>query len=481
MPPPAERVTALRWLVRRARLRTVPGRIRAYATVAVVAVAALFATASLYVSKAQDGLQIIGHGSGRQVVATSDLYFALSDMDAQVAGILLIGREQTLGVGQAASWQTYQKDRTLAHKALVTAADLAKGDTAGEQTVQNVLNGLGSYEVLVGKALNLNEVADHPAGQAPTAVLTAYRDATDLMKTELLPQAYNLTLDSGTIVRRTYEAERSSVLAGRSWVGVAGLVVIVLLAGLQLFLTVGFRRLISPLLALATVGTLALSVTLIAVLSGEANHLRVAKTNGFDSVLALSRARAISNNAGADETRYLLDPGRADTYEQVYLDKSQEILYVDTGTNLDKYYSGLNTDKTGYDTAPNSIPFLGFYGDEARHITVGEQGTAFTQVFAAYQKFQQDDQRMRELVQGRQQSAAIAERMGQTEGSSSHDFNSYDQSLTKLIGIHQGIFDGAIRDGDGELNGWDWGLPATAAILAGLILAGVRPRLKEFR
>ena len=39
-------------------------------------------------------------------------------------------------------------------------------------------------------------------------------------------------------------------------------------------------------------------------------------------MLSLSRARAISDNANADESRYLLDPGRADTYEQVYLDKS---------------------------------------------------------------------------------------------------------------------------------------------------------------
>lgn len=479
---PPRKPPALGRLARRARLRTVPGRIRAYATVAVITVAGLFAVGSVYVSHAQEGLRIIGHGSGPQVVATSDLYFALSDMDAQVAAILLVGRDHSLGAGQEASWQAYENDRAVAHKALVQAADLAKGDAAGEQTVQNVMNGLGRYEVLVGQARTLNDQGTgHPAGQAPASVLQTYEGATDLMKTELLPQAYNLTLDSGTIVRRTYDAERSSVLSGRIWVGLSGLVVLLVLLGLQLYVVVGFRRLISPFLALATAGTLVLTITLIVILTSEANHLHVAKNNGFDSVLALSRARAISNSAQADETRYLLDPSRADTYEQVYLDKSQAILYVADGTNLDKYYSGLNADKTAYDDKPSNVPFLGFYGNEARQITVGAQGDAFNKVFAAYQTFQQDDQKMRQLVQNKQLSAAINERMGQSSGSSSHDFAAYDDALKQLIGIHQGIFDKAITDGDAELSGWNWGLPAAGVILAGLIVLGVRPRLKEFR
>ncbi len=64
------------------------------------------------------------------------------------------------------------------------------------------------------------------------------------------------------------------------------------------------------------------------MLSGQADHLRKAKEEGFDSILALSRTRAISNSANADETRFLLDPGRADAYEQVYLSKSQTVLYL---------------------------------------------------------------------------------------------------------------------------------------------------------
>lgn len=47
-----------------------------------------------------------------------------------------------------------------------------------------------------------------------------------------------------------------------------------------------------------------------------AECLRVAKKDSFDSVLALNRARAVSYDANADESRYLADPQRADQYEK---------------------------------------------------------------------------------------------------------------------------------------------------------------------
>src|SRR5258708_5286807 len=142
-----------------------------------------------------------------------------------------------------------------------------------------------------------------------------------------------------------------------------------------IFLSRRFRRLVNPALALATLGTLVLIGVSVGLLSAEASHLQKAKKDGFDSILALSRARSISNSLNADESRYLLDPGRADTYEQVYLDKAQSILYVPAG-NLDKYYTGVDTGLTTYSAHPYDVRFLGFYGEEARHITVGRQAEA---------------------------------------------------------------------------------------------------------
>lgn len=465
-PAPSDRPagTVARY-ARLTRIRTRPGRIRALAAAATVAVLGVLIAAFAVVGDARDGLRIIGHDAGPQVVATGDLYYALSDMDAQLASALLIGGEPALAGARAHALSLYGRRRSEADRALLQAAELAAGDPTEQVTARSMMDALGRYERLAGQALQTDQQSHHPAGPPPQAVLDLYRQATDLMKLAILPQAYNLTLDNGTKVRRTYEAKRSAVLSGRLWVGVAGLVLLAALVGTQLYLTARFRRLVNPALAAATAGMLVLVSVSLALLSGEAGKLRTAKQDGFDSVLTLSRARAISNNASADESRYLLDPGRADTYEQVYLDKSQQVLYVPAG-NLNDYYRGIG-----------ARDFMGFLGTEAHHVTLTGQQAALDAVVAGYRRIQANDQRIRQLTVAGDRRDAIALRLG----AGARDLSRYDASLVALRDLHRRAFDGAIRDGDGALNGWNAVLPGSAVALVLLIVAGVRPRLSEYR
>jgi hypothetical protein len=405
------------------------------------------------------------------VVATGDLYYALSDMDAQLAAVLLMGREQNLGAGRAKALQVYDQRRSEAHRALLQGSNLARNDPAEQQTARSVLDALGRYEQLAGQALQLDQRQSHAAGPPSAEVGALHRQATDLMKLDVLPKAYNLTLDNGTTVRRTYESKHSAVLTGRAWVLLAGAILIIVLVALQGYLALHFRRLVNPVLALATLATLVLVAVTVGVLTSQASHLRKAKEDGFDSVLSLSRARAISNNANADETRYLLDPSLADTYEQVYLDKSQEILYVPAG-NLSAYYKQVDQ------RVAARSGFMGFLGAEAQHVTLPGQSAALDRTLQGYEGVQHDDSRMRSLATspgGRH--AAIVLRMD----TASRDFASYDQSLVSLTAIHQKAFTDAIRAGDDGLGGWNVGLPVAAVVLVLLILVGVRPRLSEFR
>jgi hypothetical protein len=472
--PPA---AAAKGPIARLSPHTVPGRIRAYAVVALLAVGALFAMTAVAIEDARDGVTTIGHGAGPQVVATGNLFFALSDMDAQVATVLLIGRETGLGIGRRAALDRYERRRAEAGRAIVQAAQIAGADPTQQQTVRSLLSDMGRYERLVGEALTLDAQADHAAGPPPPEVIDRYRAATDLMKVELLPKAYNLTLDSGAVVRKTYEDKRSAVLGGRIWVALTGLVVVGILVAAQIFMARRFRRMINPALALATLGTLALVIAAIGLLSAQADHLRTAKRDGFDSVLALSRARAISNSAFADESRFLLDPGRADTYEQVYLDKAQTILYVPAG-NLEKYYAGL--DESVRTFRADRVRFLGFFGDEARSLRRGRSAATFQAALQAFQQVQRNDERIRARHAAGDERAAIELRMGRTSGAI-EDFDRYDTALTRLTAERSGTFDRAIKAGDDGLNGWNVLLPGAAIGVALLILLGVRPRLAEYR
>jgi hypothetical protein len=276
-------------------------------------------------------------------------------------------------------------------------------------------------------------------------------------------------------------AKRAAVLSSRLWVALAGLAAIAVLAGLQFFVAVRFRRLVNPALALVTLGVIVLSLAAVRLLSGEAAQLQAAKTGGFDSILTMSRARAISNSLRADESRFLLDPGRADTYSLAYLDKSQTVLYVPSG-NLGEYYTALSAAVRAYHAKPHTVSFFGFYGDEAR----AQPGPAVAAVLSRFQQFQADDQRIRRLANAGDTRQAITLLTGRTAGSSGYDFDQYDKALVHLIGLHRGTFDQAIRTGDSELGRsalGNWAALLPLAALGGMILVvvGVRARLKEYR
>ncbi|MFA1548835.1 hypothetical protein [Actinomadura chokoriensis] len=476
----------LRTFLRGRWLKTIPGRVRAHVVLCLAALVALLAVLAVAIGNARDSVQTIGHDAGPQVVATGTLYFALSDMDAQVSNILLIGREHDLGVGYDESLRVYEKRRAEADAAAVQAAQLAGRDPALKRTVQEVLDGLGKYERLVGQAMQLDAQSNHAPGELPNQVIDAYRQATDLMKLQLLPKAYNITLDSGAHVRQSYETKRSAVLTGRAWVALTGLIVLLFLIATQLYLARTFRRVLNPALLLATLATIVLTSVGAGLLTAHAGHIKNAKEDGFDSILQLSRARAISHSAFADESRYLLDPGRADTYEQTYLDKSLSVIYPDLGdkpVNLENYYAGLEQKVAPYKPGaggPAAVPFLGFFGDEARTTGKGREADALAKTLQAYRAVQRNDAEMRRLASSGNRSGAIDHRMGRTSGAI-RDFGAFDASLSALTAVHQDAFDEAIRDADGGLRGWNAVPPAGAAVIALLILAGVRPRLAEFR
>ncbi|SEF73749.1 hypothetical protein SAMN05444920_101510 [Nonomuraea solani] len=440
------------------RRSSVPGRIRVISGVTVASLALLFAALAVGSSSARDGLRVIGRDAGPQVVATAGLYLALSDMDAQVANAIVMGTAYPGQRNEALA--RYEQRRSEANTALLKAFELSGDDQAERMTVQSVLDGLGRYERLAGQALLLDENAKHAPGPPPVDVVRTYRAATDLMRVVLLPQAYNLTLESGTIVRRTYDDKALWVPIVRVAVVVAGLVALGCLIWLQIFLARRFRRVFGPALLVATVTTAVALFFGVSVLSQDEEALRMAKTAGFDSVLTLAKTRAISNSMQGDQSRFLLDKERADTYEHTYLDKSLSIIYLPAG-NLRTYHDQVSK---------GTKDFLGMLGPEL----VGAEGK---NVFQAYRAFQETDRSFRRLVTGGQADEAVAERLGQVATA----FDGYDDALVALANRHQSAFKSAIDRGEGALDNLWRLLPFAIGAIGLLVVAGVWPRLKEYR
>ncbi|MFI6291571.1 hypothetical protein ACIBEJ_08275 [Nonomuraea sp. NPDC050790] len=432
------------------RERSVSGRVRALSGLSLLALALLLGAFAAGAASTGAGLRTIGHEAGPQVLATTGLYRQMSEMDALLAETLLLGREY--GPRRQADLTGYDRRRAEISASLLRSYRLAQDNPADQRTVEALIEGLGRYERLAADARLLDAQSEHTAGAPPDTVVAAYQRATDLMHRVLLPQAYNLTLETGTIVRRAHQEERSATSRARAAIVVTGLLALACLVGLQAYLTRRFRRILAPALVVATLLTAAGLAGGLALLGGQGRALEEAKGRGFDAVLTLTRARAISKSMHGDQSRYLLDRFRKDTYEHTFLDKSRTVAAVES-TSLPDYQSRLHRD------------FEGLLG--------GLAGLDRDRVFAAYQRFQQADARMRAM------SGEAAIKFW--DGELTRAYEGYDQVLAELVRRHEADFERAVGSGDGALvTLWRW-VPAGLAAGAVLVLAGVRPRLREYR
>ncbi len=467
----------------RARRRppaTTPQRIRLLAAMAAALALVFGLVVTQGVAAVRGGLRDIGHRAGPQVVATSDLYFALNDMDAQVANVLLVGDERDLGVGRAKALEIYEQRRRQADTDLQQATAIGAGDPTSRQAIRAVLDTLGRYEALTAQAILVDGDAHHAAGRPPKKALALYRQATDLLKTGLLPAATSLTKANSGALEHTYETTRSRTRRTIALTALSGLAVAGAMAALQIVLARRFHRRFNPLLLLATLATGVVTIAGLSMFSTESEHLRVAKKDAFDSVVALSQARAIGYDANADESRYLVDPARGQEYEQAFLAKTQQLAGLPS-VSLASYPAALAGARDAYERDHTAIGWGGYLGTEFHNITFPGERDLAERTLDGFLAYQQDDPRMRALSrQGRIQDA-VRFNTAYTPGNSNYDFDRYDRSLDSLIGLNRSYFQRSIAAGEDDIGGWS--LIPWAAMIAVIVLAaaGIRPRLAEYR
>jgi hypothetical protein len=457
-----------------------PAKIR-YGAAAAMALACCLAAVIAVASGALGGqFRSIGNRDAPAVDSTTGLYFSLNDMDAQVANVLLIGGDATLTADRAQDVAIYDSDRAAADADLTQALATENGNAAAERELRSVLDGVGQYEALAADALLTDQQARSPVGRAPAASLAYYQRATDLMATSILPAVSSLTDASASKLSASYTDGTSTASTTAGVVIGAGVALIAILVALQLYLTARFRRLVNPALAAATLVAVALVITTAAQLAAETGHLKVAKQDAFDSILALTQARAVSYDANADESRFLVDPARAARYQQAFLTKSQQL--ADVGSvGIFGYDAALATDIRAYDADISDVRFGGYLGAEFRNITFPGERAAAARTLLAYQVYERDDRKLRALAKT-SLAAAVAFDIGTAPGQSDAAFNAYDTDLSSVIAINSAAFADAIQAGQGDTATGNLAIPLVGAVLlAGLVLAGVRPRLAEYR
>ncbi|WP_035848078.1 hypothetical protein [Kitasatospora azatica] len=467
--------------LRAAVLGSTPRQVRTLTVTALTTVLVFAAVVGTVLSGTRDSTDAIGLRAAPQAVRAADLYFALSDLDAQAANLLLVGADQDHFAQRKAVSDLYNQRRAQADADLEQATEAAAGDPGARRTVSGLLDALGQYEALVARSDLQETVAKAAPGQPPADALVSYQQATDLLRQELLPAADQVAGDNEATVTRIYAGQRADLGKGRTWLLVTGLLALGALGALQRTLTVRYRRRVSPPLVGALLLT-AIGLGYGLTLAADAqDQLHTAKANAYDSVIALGRARAVAYDSNADESRWLVDHNRAAAYQQSFFDKTQQIVRLD-GTTLNSYDDALAKVVDAHRASPRVLGFTGYLGDELRNVTFPGEQQAADRVLTAFQTYQRDDRRIRVLQQQGRLGEAIAFDTGTAEGQSNGDFAQLSDAFDKVIAINQQAFDRTVRQSDAELG-------AGAAVWLALLVAGtlaltvlaVRPRLREYR
>ena len=462
------------------RLRTTPGRVRLGVALSTVVACGLGIAIAMGFGGLNDGFTAIGNHDAQLVEESNALYFSANDMDAQVANVLLTGDDPTLATDRQQDIASYAQDRQHAEQDLQQIAVAAAADPAAQHAVSTVLDALGQYEALAADAILVNQRGSDPAGRASATTLSYFQQATDLMSSTVLPAASQLTGANARSLTASYDQNRSAAGTARLLVLALGLILIISLAALQVYLARRYRRMISPLLAAATVAALALTAAATVKLTAQDNHLYVAKVEAFDSILALTQAQAVSYDGNADESRYLVDPARAAQYQDSFLAESQQIAGVGA-VGIFQYDAALAKGIDAYQASNATVQFTGFLGAEFRNITFPGERAAAERTLLAYQVYQRDDRVLRAMAKTNL-DAAISYDIGTSRGQSDWAFNNYTNALSSVIAINENAFTGAIQDGHSTGSGWTGAVPASAVVvIAALAIAGTRQRLAEYR
>lgn len=410
---------------------------RLIATLLTVALLALMAVTAAAFLQARARAQTVTSRATTAATA-GDLYFALADLDAEAARLVLLGGGdfQTEGDGvfagnhlsalTAYNARTAQVDADL--QALAGSAGVGTSTLAGDVT---------QYRSLADAAIGLDEYPGAFAGAPTETAIGYYGRAETLMHDVVLPAAQDLR-------DRTASASTSAASDAHMWalVGLIGTLVLgIATAGLlilaQRALARWYRRLLNPALLAATAITIALF---------------------GGSAVALSAASQDANAAGGRLTTYLqVVNARADSYDaDGAAVRSVLMPFLDWNTVTDQAQI-VDTDLKKLGSAAEDSAKLWDAGPNADYATIHA-----------------------DVVNG-DVAGALSVETGTARHEDAFDFFDYDLGLQKLSATRLAAFQQSSNGLTADLGPWlwlPWAMAGAALLLVGL---GIRPRLAEYR
>jgi hypothetical protein len=445
---------------------------------AVVAAAVLsFLSIRIGVDDSGRAFSVVGSETAPTINDALGIYFAASDMDADAADYLLLNRKPAGNLTPEGVLNRYEQRRQDASNLLTSAAHNPAYDESEHTSIARMIVMIQIFDAYVEQAEVLNDRGER------TAALAAYGQATDLMhapQSGLLETA--LALASSLHADLSARDIAAQAAEGRDQVLILFVMVPLLafLLVLQVFIRLRMRRWLSPAIAGATLLTVVLLAAAVSSLQANDGHLATARNVGYDSVYSLRQLRAIAFDAKADESRYLIDPQRAQLYQASFLAKSVELASFHERADIGTYDAMLATQLAAL-KAGHSTEIGGAFGRALDHVASRGEEQAAIAALTAYAKFQADDRILRADAARGNLAEAVRFDTGAAANDADGDFAAFDRALNAWIEIQQQAFDQQIAAGNDTLNGWQVYEVLGPMLIVDLTLLGLMPRLREYQ
>jgi hypothetical protein len=429
------------------------------------------------VLEAMEGVQTIGRDTAPSVIAAQQIRAHLANLDASAANAAL-----TRGPAQMQAWKDYATEQAALSEHLISAAQNITYGDAERKPILDITTGVQTYAGLIGQARAIMASADQRQNTVPDAALTLIREATALMNTSLWPAAGRLNDANEQVLNETWD-RRKAVFAwealGFIAAGVPALLILVLL---QIFMASRVRRVINPGLLAASIimGGAIIWAGYGAGMSAAA--LTSAKQDAFDSIRAMWKTRAIAYSINADESFFLLDTSRKQSYANSFFEKLAQLAEPKFAhaPSRPTYLADVNQ-FVRENCSGRPMPVTGLLGVELQNVTFAGECAAAGQIYRALADYLDVDGKIRTLDSAGQHDAAIALNIGVKPGESNYAFDLFDKSLDKVIEINQAAFEASVAKADRRLYPLPWLIGIGGVLVALFAFLGLRPRLNEYR
>lgn len=426
------------WL--RDRVATTPGRLQLMAAVLAIAVIAAGVVGATSARDRRDAAHSAAARTEPLLVQADVLHSSLADASATAAATFLTG-----GLEPVARRARYLRDLRSATAAL-TALTREVGDSAqARAAVAAIATNLPLYSGYIETARANNR-------QGLLVGAAYFRRASTVMREAILPAASRLYEVEAGRLSDDYDAGVSS----GTFVAVtaAALVVFVLLALSQVYLTWLSNRVFNVPLVAASVAVVAMTAWTLTGFVLEQDALSKAQRNGSDSVEVFSATRVLLLRAESDESLVLIARGGGDNYAADFRAVTHVLGPSDGSSGLLREASSLALRSGSTRTFDALSVTLARYEGVHREIAAKEAHGHFAAAASL-------------AVGSHAREAPLADRL--------------NEDLTQLIASAQSRFERSAAAANSALGGLVPGIALLALLAAVLVVFGVNLRIKEYR